>query len=348
MKTSGKIFAAVLMMLFASISINAQEIEKKVADGKFAVTVEEVMVEDDALVLDLYFFIPAGTVGDCESFTFTPVLENEGADRSLTLQTLTVAGASKFNAEDCYSFDYCNSKKNAYNPFRVQNYPAEDQTVRYQLAVDPQPWMNGSKLMLYTKKCICPCGTEEYGPDELSDVPMYGNPLAIAPVWAPMEIDNDGRCYANKDKGEGSIYIKGKDVMHERVKIFFPVNVTRRVDSYFENADAIAKIQRLDQDKFQVESVSIEGVASPESSVKYNQGLSDRRASTLEKLVKSKTDFPAEAYSVKGVGEYWDDVKSTVANSQDAVYADNRDALNSCVNSAEGLEIGRASCRERV
>ncbi|MCI2082816.1 MAG: hypothetical protein LKJ93_06510, partial [Bacteroidales bacterium] len=346
MKTREKIFAAVLLMLFASVNINAQEIKKQVANETFSVTIEEVMFEDDALVIDMNFLIPAGTVDDCESVVFTPILENENTDRSLTLQSLTVSGASKYNAKDCYSFDYCNSDKNAYNPYRVENYPSEDQKVRYQLVVDSQPWMNGGKLILKTKKCFCPCGVEDLGTDELCNVPMYEEPLDINPVWAPLDIDDDGRCYINQDKGEGSIYIKSKNDVHEKVKIFFPVNVTRRVDGYFENADAIAKIERLDEDKFEVKSVSIEGVASPEASVKYNQRLSDRRAVTLEKIVKGKTGFADELYSTKGIGEYWDDVKATVANSQETVYADNREALSECVNSEENLDAKESALRK--
>jgi outer membrane protein OmpA-like peptidoglycan-associated protein len=345
MKTREKIFAIGFLMLFASLNINAQEVVKKICSDKYTVTVEEAMIEDGAVILDMDFYIPAESIGDCESVNFTPVLEK--ADRSLTLQTLSICGVNKFNAQDCYSPYYgfgCN--KNQYNPYKVQNYPSEDQYVHYEIAVDLQPWMEGSKLIINAKKCICPCGTEDLGSDYICDVPMYGNPLDANPVWAPLDIDNDGRCYANQDKGEGSIYIKGKDLMHEKVKIFFPVNVTKRVDSYFENADAIAKIQRLDQDKFDVESVKIEGVASPEASVKYNQGLSDRRAVTLEKIVKAKTDFPASIYTTKGIGEYWDDVKETVANSQEAVYADNREALNSCVNGAQELDAKEASLKK--
>jgi|GEM_PF-774864 len=347
MKTREKIFAVGLLMLFASLNINAQEVEKRICSDKYSVTIEEAMVQDGAVILDMDFYIPAGSIGDCESINFTPVIKNEQADRSLTLQTLSVCGVSKYNAKDCYSFNTeCNSRTTKYNPYKVQNYPAEDQYVHYELAVDVQPWMIGSKLMLNTKKCICPCGTEDLGEDYLCDIPMYSKPMDINPVWAPLDIDDDGRCYANQDKGEGSIYIKGNDFMHEKVKIFFPVNVTKRVDSYFENADAVAKIQRLDQDKFDVESVKIEGVASPEASVKYNQGLSDRRSVTLEKIVKSKTDFPASVYSTKGIGEYWDDVKETVANSQEAVYADNRQALNDCVNSGQELDAKEASLKK--
>ena len=53
MKTREKIFAVGLLMLFASLNINAQEVEKRICSDKYSVTIEEAMVQDGAVILDM-------------------------------------------------------------------------------------------------------------------------------------------------------------------------------------------------------------------------------------------------------------------------------------------------------
>lgn len=88
-------------------------------------------------------------------------------------------------------------------------------------------------------------------------------------------------------------------------KLYYPVNVTKRIDSYMENANALKAIATLKKDNFTVESIKISGWASPESPIHYNQILSEKRAATIKKAVKDQYGYSEDLFVVEGKGEQW-------------------------------------------
>jgi len=100
-------------------------------------------------------------------------------------------------------------------------------------------------------------------------------------------------------------------------KIYYPVNVTKEVDDYLENAQALSLLQTLDSPNFEVTNIAINGWASPEATVAYNQRLSERRAATMKDIIAAKYSFPESIYTVSGKGEYWEGVEEYVAASND-------------------------------
>lgn len=104
---------------------------------------------------------------------------------------------------------------------------------------------------------------------------------------------------------------------HLATKLYYPVNVTKEVDDYLENAQALSLLKTLDSPNFEVTNITINGWASPEASVAYNQNLSTKRAATMKEIIASRYSFPESVYSVNGKGEYWDGVDEYVAASND-------------------------------
>ena len=122
----------------------------------------------------------------------------------------------------------------------------------------------------------------------------------LVPAWADVAASNDG------------------PVKRLATKLYYPVNVTKEVDDYLENSQALSLLRTLDSPNFEVTDITINGWASPEATVAYNQKLSERRAATMKEIVSSRYSFPESVYNVAGKGEYWEGVEEYVAASNDA------------------------------
>jgi outer membrane protein OmpA-like peptidoglycan-associated protein len=117
--------------------------------------------------------------------------------------------------------------------------------------------------------------------------------------------------WANLNPGDGTAE------KHLSTKLYYPVNVTKEVDDYLENAQALQILKTLDSPNFDVTAIKINGWASPEATVPYNQKLSEGRAATMKDIIASRYNFPEAVYSTSGNGEYWDLVEAYVAASDD-------------------------------
>ena len=109
----------------------------------------------------------------------------------------------------------------------------------------------------------------------------------------------------------------GEPEKHLQTKLYYPVNVTNEVDDYLENAQTLSVLRTLDSPNFDVTAIKINGWASPEATVAYNQKLSEKRAATMKDIISSRYSFPEDVYSVNGNGEYWELVEAYAAASDD-------------------------------
>ena len=122
----------------------------------------------------------------------------------------------------------------------------------------------------------------------------------LVPAWADVAASGDG------------------PVKRLATKLYYPVSVTKEVDDYLENSQALSLLRTLDSPNFEVTDITINGWASPEATVAYNQKLSERRAATMKEIISSRYSFPESVYNVAGKGEYWEGVEEYVAASNDA------------------------------
>ena len=128
-------------------------------------------------------------------------------------------------------------------------------------------------------------------------------------------------------------------------RIHYPVNVSESITSFSQNARAMQVLSTLDKENFNVTSILIKGWASPESSVSYNQGLSERRANDVKGIISRQYSFPESIYKVQGMGESWDEVISYIRTTTNSTVAGVRDQLLDIISRYSNLDAREAAIK---
>ena len=331
MKKLSTLFAAVALMLVATFSASAVENSYKVGNGKVTVTISDLAPNADgtALIACYNIDVAADAIDECSSLVITPLVRNDNNKK--LIEMIVVNGESrKVNEEWLQRVCYGVCDPNSVRFFKLKE--GEALHVKTCTQVPYEDWMdNGAAFYVttqkatYKPKCIHNYPGEEY----ICDIPYLSEPLVVDPVLAPIPVDA---------KVEGSRVL--------RTKLFYPVNVTKKVDNYLENAEALELLNTLDKGNFKVTGVDIEGWASPEATVSYNQNLSNNRTKTVKGIISDKYNFPQEVYTVKGNGEYWDTVIDYIDNTDEPVVAENRAALQDAIASNGDLDKREAAIKK--
>ena len=123
------------------------------------------------------------------------------------------------------------------------------------------------------------------------------------------------------------------------------MNVSESISSFSQNARAMQILSTLEKENFTVSKIIIKGWASPESSVSYNQGLSERRASDVKGIVARQYSFPESLYEVQGMGESWDEVVDYIRTTNNASITKVRDQLLDIVAKYPNLDAREAAIK---
>ena len=332
MKKLSTLFAMVALMLVASFSASAVENSYKVGNGKVTVTISDLAPDatGTALIACYNIDVAADAIDECSSLVITPLVRDNNNNKKL-IEMIVVNGQSrKVNTEWLQRVCYGVCDPNSVRFFTLKD--GEALHVKTCTQVPYEEWMeDGAAFYITTQKatykpnCIHNYPGEEY----ICDIPYLSEPLVVDPVLAPVPLE------AN---------LEGTRVL--RTKLFYPVNVTKKVDNYLENAEALELLNTLDRGNFEVTSVAIEGWASPEATVPYNQNLSINRAKTVKGIISDKYNFPQDVYSVKGNGEYWDAVIDYVDNTDEPIVADNRAAIQDAIAANGDLDKREAAIKK--
>ena len=331
MKKLSTLFAAVALLLVATFSASAVENAYQVGNGKVTVTVSDLApnAQGTALIACYDIDVAADAIDECSSLLITPVVRDENGNKKV-IEMIVVNGESrKVNAEWLQRVCYDVCDPNNVRFFKVKE--GEALHVKTCTQIPYESWMdNGTAFYTTTQKVTYkPNCIQNYpGEEFICYVPYLAEPLVVDPVVAPIAVDAK---------------LEGTRVL--RTKLFYPVNVTRKVDNYLENAEALELLNTLDRGNFEVTSVAIEGWASPEATVAYNQNLSINRAKTVKGIISDKYNFPQDVYSVKGNGEYWDSIIDYVDNTEDAIVANNRSAIQDAIAANGDLDKREAAIR---
>ena len=318
-------------MLVATFSASAVENSYKVGNGKVTVTISDLAPNADgtALITCYNIDVAADAIDECSSLVITPLVRNDNNKK--LVEIIVVNGESrKVNEEWLQRVCYGVCDPNNVRFFTLKE--GEALHVKTCSQIPYEEWMdNGAAFYVTTQKatykpnCIHNYPGEEY----ICDIPYLSEPLVIDPVLAPIPVE------AN---------LEGSRVL--RTKLFYPVNVTKKVDNYLDNAEALELLNTLDKGNFEVTAVDIEGWASPEASVSYNQNLSINRAKTVKSIIADKYNFPQDVYTVKGNGEYWDTVIDYIDNTEEPVVAENRAALQEAIAANGDLDKREAAIKK--
>lgn len=330
MKKLSTLFAAAALMLVATFSAFAGN-SYKVGNGKVTVTISDLApnAERTALVACYDIVVAADAIDECSSLLITPLVRDNNSKK--LIEMIVINGESrKVNSEWLQRVCYDVCDPNSVRFFSMKE--GEALHVKTCTQVPYEEWMNdGASFYVATQKATYqPNCIHNYPGEELvCSIPYFTEPLVIVPVVAPVQVETK---------------LEGTRVL--RTKLYYPVNVTRKVDNYLENAEALELLNTLDKGNFEVTSVVIEGWASPEATVAYNQNLSTNRAKTVKNIIAEKYGFPQDVYSVKGDGEYWDAIIDYIDNSDEPVIAENRAALQEAVSANSNLDKREAAIKK--
>ena len=128
-------------------------------------------------------------------------------------------------------------------------------------------------------------------------------------------------------------------------RIHYPVNVSESIVSFSQNERAMQILSTLEKENFNVSKILIKGWASPESSVSYNQGLSERRANDVKNIVARQYNFPESIYEVQGMGESWDEVIDFIKTTNNATIVKVKDQLLDIVAKYDNLDAREAAIK---
>ena len=317
MKKISKLLAAVALVLVATFTVSANPFQICNGNVDFKIVNLTPTVDGSNLVVSYEVKVGPEAIDDCSSLLLTPVIKS-GVHKHL-VEVLVINGStlkgieSKWLANELYSV--CDA-----NNVRVFNQKeGETVTIKTTKTFPYEDWMDGaaftvtSQQATYKPNCI-----KAYpGEEEICSVPYYGNPFEIQPEFVPVSIDEAG------------------DLHKISTRLYYPVNGTQRVDSYLENKEALHILNTLDADNANIVRIEIDGWASPEATVAYNQGLSERRAATLKGIIEKKYKFEESIFATAGNGEYWKLVEEFIDSSDDASIASNRSALKDALSIAD-------------
>lgn len=332
MKKLSTLFAAVALVLVATFSASAADNSYKVGNGKVSVTITDLAPNAAGTALKACYNIDVApdAFDECSSLLITPLVRDDNGHKKL-IEIIVLNGESrKVNAEwlqrECYS---------VCDPNHVRFFTVrEGETTRVKTCTEIpyEEWMDEgaafyvtTQQATYKPNCIKNYPGEEY----ICDIPYLTEPLVVNPVLAPVPVEA---------KLEGSRVL--------RTKLYYPVNVTRKVDNYLENAEALELLNTLDRGNFEVTGIVIEGWASPEATVRYNQNLSINRAKTVKSIISDKYNFPQDVYTVKGNGEYWDSIIDYVDNTEEPIVASNREAIKDAIAANGDLDKREAAIKK--
>jgi len=332
MKKLSTLFAAIALMLVATFTASAVNNSYTVGNGKVVITISDLApnAEGTALIACYNVDVAADAVDECSSLLITPVVRDENGNKKV-IEMIVVNGQShKINTEWLQRVCYGVCDPNNVRFFTARE--GEALHVKTCTQVPYEEWMDeGAAFYTTTQKVTYrPNCIENYpGEEYICDIPYLAEPLVVAPVVVPVPVN---------------AVVEGSRVL--RTKLFYPVNVTKKVDNYLENAEALELLNTLDRGNFAVSSIVIEGWASPEATVPYNQNLSTNRAKTVRGIIADKYNFPQDVYSVKGCGEYWDSVIDYVDNTDEPVVAASRAAIQDAIAANGDLDKREAAIKK--
>lgn len=140
------------------------------------------------------------------------------------------------------------------------------------------------------------------------------------------------------------------------VRCYFPVNVADRTSAIPDSARVLRTLDSLFARGCRIDSVRINGWASPEADVVRNERLSRLRAEYLRDRLVSRHPSLAEHITVAAMGENWAPVHAFLAGTQDPVVAAYRGELLACLDHVEDeqarekalLRVGRGMPWRRI
>lgn len=328
MRKMCKVLSLVTIAVLSTLSVSAAG-TYTLSNGKVTVDVKELSAKNDVVKACYTVTVAADAVKECESLIITPVVKNENEKN--VVEVIVINGTSRKGLDSWVAAritEVCDP--NNVRVFdMVKGEPFTFKTCKqfyFNARLDESKfYVTTQKATYNSRRCISGYPGEEFVCNVICE------PYEINPVTTNLGI-------VVPDLSNAAPRLV-------KTQLFYPVNGVAKVDSYLKNTDALAVLDALDEPDYTVSSIDINGWASPESSVAYNQALSVKRANTVKKILADKYKYDNNLYVVNGKGEYWDAVIDFVNNSNDATIAASRAELKNAIAANDNLDKREAAIK---
>ena len=291
-----KIIFPILLALLAILPVSAQ----KLMNDALSLSDVSLWQQGDSLYVAMKIDMKNLSVSPQRSLTLTPLLTD--GEHNVALENIIINGRRRQKAYVrglAIQRELPDGIVIPYNQTDVLNYV---EVIPYK------PWMANAAFNLVEN--LCGCGNEnEMLAQELitNDVSTEAKRLAaMIPVVAYIQPAVE--------------VVKMRSDQYE-AHLDFPVNKYVILPEFMNNQKELTNIHSM-FDKLQndrnltITQVGIEGFASPEGPLKFNEQLSQKRADALKNYLAKNEKVPADLYKVTFGGENWDGlVKALEASS---------------------------------
>lgn len=303
-----KEFIALLICLLSVTGLWAQN---KGYKGQIKVTPLQLEQVGDSLYVGVDFDVRGVNVKSRRSISLIPILVAPGVERSLP--ELMIKGRADYL---CYKRTVAlmsRKERQFYNKHRpyliVKGYKKNEvKYIKYRKALAFEPWMKDARLDM--REDLCGCGnppqslafSQLVNRVQLEQVVM---PYVVMPYLAYVQPEVEA--------------VKKREMVGEAF-LNFVVSKTEILPDYMSNPQELKKITDMmdvvvKDPSITVRGISVEGYASPEGALKFNQYLSEARATALVEYLAPRFNYPRSMYKVAFGGENWDGLLSMVKAS---------------------------------
>ena len=255
--------------------------------------------QGNSLYVGMTFDMSKLTIGSTRSLSLIPLLTD--GQHNVPLQEIIVNGKRR---EKAYIRGLAITKQEPTALIVPYN---KRETFNYTQIIPYKPWMSNASLQLVEN--LCDCGNyQEMNAQELitNDVSTEAKRLsAMSPFVAYIQPTVE--------------VVKNRSEQYE-AHLDFPVNksviLTDFMNNHAELVNIHAMFDKIQNDRnLTVKGISIEGFASPEGPLAFNEQLSKKRAEALKDYLVKNEKVSSKLYKVTFGGENWDGLVKALQSS---------------------------------
>ena len=285
----------ILLALVIALPASAQ----KLYNDAISLSGVSLWQQGNSLYIDMTIDMKNLTVSPQRSLTLTPLLTD--GQHNVPLQDIIINGRRRQKA---YVRGLAIERE---APTAIVIPYDKREVLNYTQVIPYQPWMENASLNLVEN--LCGCGNnEEMIAQELitNSVSTEAKRLsAMSPIVAYIQPTVE--------------VVKNRSEQYE-AHLDFPVNKSVILTDFMNNHSELVNIHsmfdKIQNDKnLTVQSISIEGFASPEGPLAFNEQLSKKRAEALKDYLVKNEKASANLYKVTFGGENWDGLVKALESS---------------------------------
>ena len=248
--------------------------------------------QGNSLYVGMTFDMSKLTIGSTRSLSLIPLLTD--GQHNVPLQEIIVNGKRR---EKTYIRGLAITKQEPTALIVPYN---KRETFNYTQIIPYKPWMSNASLQLVEN--LCGCGNyQEMNAQELitNDVSTEAKRLsAMSPFVAYIQPTVE--------------VVKNRSEQYE-AHLDFPVNKSVILTDFMNNHTELVNIQN--DKNLTIKGIGIEGFASPEGPLAFNEQLSKKRAEALKDYLVKNEKVSSKLYKVTFGGENWDGLVKALKSS---------------------------------